>query len=530
MQVGDGRAGAHRPRRHLEGVGQRRGRAEAQAGCDPTVATHPDDVAHVVHRVRRPVPHVERVHPVVGVRGAVEVDVPGVVGELLLVLLTDDRRIGRLGEDLLVEIDVRRVVQLVEALVERVVEDHRSSAPHHRVVAVGVEVVAQPHAGREDRVHRAVDVVGPEVGHPHHQHVGVAVDLHELLAVHLLQRALVDGLDLAGVDAGQAVGRPQVVEELVPQPVGSQRQTTSHRQHRGLVAHRPLPLALHQEVVGLGEDVVVEGGLDLEDLDVLLDHPPDPPRRVVHRRLLVVHERPGGHHRGGVVVVAQRAVRRQPDADRLVAAVHRDEVDVHVDEQVGLGGPLADLDVLALVGRAQVGEVVAVLGVEVVELALRVEGAEDPLPHDVLQLRGGHPPVQRVGRDDLDVVDAGRRGQGQHLLDDPLADVGSAHRRQRQRQVVEGDREPHPGEEQLRQRVGVRRVQQRVEDRALDVGDRGQRLRRVDHPGAEGEGLEPEAESLVDDQGRGPVVDLEDESGTTHAVHLIGSSWGRRPP
>ena len=74
-------------------------------------------------------------------------------------------------------------------------------------------------------------------------------------------------------------------------------------------------------------------------------------------RLRVVHERARVHHRLGVVVVAQALVRRQPDRHRLVAAVHRHQVDVDVDEQVGLGRPPVDLDVLALVGEADVEQV-----------------------------------------------------------------------------------------------------------------------------------------------------------------------------
>ena len=53
------------------------------------------------------------------------------------------------------------------------------------------------------------------------------------------------------------------------------------------------------------------------------------------------------------------------------------------------------------------GEVVAVLRVEVVEQALGIEGAEDPLADDVLELVGGHPTVQCVRGDQLDVADAG---------------------------------------------------------------------------------------------------------------------------
>ena len=101
-------------------------------------------------------------------------------------------------------------------------------------------------------------------------------------------------------------------------------------------------------------------------------------------------------------------------------------------------------------------------------------------------------------------------------------DVRRAHRRQRQRDVVEGDRQLHPREQQLRQRVHVLRVQQRVLDRLVDVRHGRQRLRRVDDAGAEREALQPEAEALVDDQRRGAVVHVEDETGATHRV-LLGS-------
>ena len=45
-------------------------------------------------------------HAVVGVAVAVQVDVPLVLGELLLVLLLEFDRIGRLGKELLEEVDV----------------------------------------------------------------------------------------------------------------------------------------------------------------------------------------------------------------------------------------------------------------------------------------------------------------------------------------------------------------------------------------------------------------------------------------
>jgi hypothetical protein len=207
-----------------------------------------------------------------------------------------------------------------------------------------------------------------------------------------------------------------------------------------------------------------------------------------------------------------------------VAAVHRHQVDVDVDQQVRLGGPAVDLDVLAVLGDPDVQQVVVVLGVVVGELALREERPEHPLTDDVAQLLRGHPAVQRVRRDQLDVVDAGVGGHLQHLLDDALTHVGLAHRRQRERDVVEGDGQPHPGAQQLGQRLAALRVQQRVADRALDVGQPGQRLRRVDDAGAGREALQPEALALVHHERWGAVVDLEHEAWTGHALLLSSIS------
>ena len=113
----------------------------------------------------------------------------------------------------------------------------------------------------------------------------------------------------------------------------------------------------------------------------------------------------------------------------------------------------------------------------------RLEGVVDAVADGVAQLGLGHPPVQGEGADQVDVVDAGLGGEVEHGLDDPLADVGPAHLRQRQADVVEGDRQLHPGEQQRRQRVLVDRVEQGVADGAVDVVERRQRLGRVDRRG-----------------------------------------------
>ena len=51
----------------IQGVAQRRGCPEAQAGNGLAIAADEDHVAEVIHGVRGPVPHVERVYAVVRV-------------------------------------------------------------------------------------------------------------------------------------------------------------------------------------------------------------------------------------------------------------------------------------------------------------------------------------------------------------------------------------------------------------------------------------------------------------------------------
>ena len=291
------------------------------------------------------------------------------------------------------------------------------------------------------------------------------------------------------------------------------------RQIGRAVAGVPLPLALRQEAAErLGERVGVERGLDLEDLRaVVAHHLAHPPVALVELGAVLVHERMRRLHRLRVVMVAERAVRGEAGGRRLPAAVHGDQVDVDVDEQVGLGGPLVDLDLLTLRGRAEEGEVVGILGVVLVEESAWFERVVDPVAERVAQFELVHPAVQRERADDVDVVDAGVRGHGQHLLHDALTDVGPLHLRQRQAHVVERDGQLHPGEQQRRQRVHVDRVEQAVADGAVDVVDRVVRFGGVDHPAAVGgELLEAEPFAVPEQRRRRRTVDVEYESRTGH--------------
>ena len=157
---------------------------------------------------------------------------------------------------------------------------------------------------------------------------------------------------------------------------------------------------LDEEVERRRERVGVQRGLDLEHLDAGVDeHLAHPPVALVQLRAVLVHEAVAGLHGRRVVVVAQAAVAGQAGGRRLPPAVHGDEVDVDVDEQVRRRRPLVDLDLLAVLGRAEVQQVVGVLGVVLAEHAARLEGVVDPVADGVAQLGLGHPPVQGEGAD-----------------------------------------------------------------------------------------------------------------------------------
>ncbi len=420
---------------------------------------------------------------VVGVRGAIQVPVPVILGVLLLPLLRHHVRVAGVGEHLFEEVDVAGVMHRVELVGRRVGENHHAPLAHERLAAVLIEEVAEARAHDEDRVHDRVHVVGADVGDAHGEDVGLALDLDELLVVHVLRRDLVDGLDLAALDAGHLVRRFDAVEDLAGGPCRQPRHRLGGAEIERPILGVPLPLPLRQELERLREHVGVQRGLDLEHLGpVIAHHLAHAPCALVKLGGVLVHERVRRLHRGRVVVMAQRAVAGEADGGRLPAAVHGDEVDVDVDEQVGLGGSLVDLDLFALVGRSEEGEVVRILGIVLVQQSTRLEGVVDPIAEGVAQFEFVHPPVQCERSDDVDVVDAGVGGHREHLLDDPLAQVGPAHLRQWQRHVVERDRELHAGEQQRWQRVHVDRVEQRRADGAVDVVDGVVRFRCVDHP------------------------------------------------
>ena len=323
----------------LEGVVHRRRRREAETSHGPCVTADDDHPPAVLHPVGAPIPHVEGVDAVIGVARAVEVPVPLVGGVLLLPLLRHLVRIGGVGENLLEEVDVARMVDRVEVPRRRVGHDHHASLAHERLAPVQVEEVPQPGAHHEDRVHDRVHVVGADVGDPHREDVGLPADLDELLLVDVLCGDLVHRLDLTGVDAGHLVRRLDRVEDLPRQPGGRAGERLGSGQVGGAIACRPFPFPLGEEVERRGEGVGVDRRLDLEDRrTVSAHHLAHPPVALVQLAAVLVHERVARLHRLRVVVVAEGPVRGEAGGSRFPAAIHRHHVDVDVDEQVALGG------------------------------------------------------------------------------------------------------------------------------------------------------------------------------------------------
>src|SRR6266851_666867 len=256
---------------HLERILERGRALEAEAMDDLAVAADDDDVARVLHRMRGPIPRVERVGAVVRVRLAVELPEPWVLGETQLVFGLDLDRLRRVGQDLVVEVDVARVLDGVELVAAGVREDGHSPLSEHWLVSVEIEQIAQPHADDQHRVHRRVDVVRPEVRHADRDDVGLALDAYRDLIADGLERFLMHRVDLARVDAGQAVRRAHGMEDVALERRRREVGELLHAQEHRLVLRGPVGFALLHEVGDGRKSVVVDRGLDMEDAHRVFD-------------------------------------------------------------------------------------------------------------------------------------------------------------------------------------------------------------------------------------------------------------------
>ena len=107
-----------------------------------------------------------------------------------------------------------------------------------------------------------------------------------------------------------------------------------YRQESRLVGRRPVGLALLHEIGHRREAVVVDGRLDVEDADCVFNQLALADAGVVQRGVGRVHVRPRSQQGLDVVVRAYAAVAAKAGGHRLVAAIHRDQRQVDVDNQV----------------------------------------------------------------------------------------------------------------------------------------------------------------------------------------------------
>jgi hypothetical protein len=192
-----------------------------------------------------------------------------------------------------------------------------------------------------------------------------------------------------------------------------------------------------------------------------------------------------------------------------VAAVHRHEVEVHVDRQIALGDAAIHLDQLAVRRVPEDDHAVRIAAVVVVE-AIRPVLAPHLLADHPLDLGIGHPAVEAERDDDVNVVDAVVGEHLAHDLEHELPDIGRAHDRQRHRDVIDRDRDLHPRRQHRVQRIGVLGMVQRVADRRARVRHAGHRPFRVDDTRPDREILDQEVLAVEHDPRCGVGVDRDD--------------------
>ena len=219
-----------------------------------------------------------------------------------------------------------------------------------------------------------------------------------------------------------------------------------------------------------------------------------------------------------VVVVAHAAVAHQAGRGRLVAAVHGHQVDVDVDEEVGLGHPPVDFDVLALVGLTDHDEAGRVLGVVLQQGAVGREGVENP--------------VAEAWRNSASVMRRCRPRAAIRTTSSTPASAAMSRTASMTRWRLSGRRIGGSGRERSSKaivsripansssgsgRLSPSGLEQGPADGGVRVSERGQRFRGVHDPASfRRQAFQPEALPVPDKHGGSGTVDFENEPGTGH--------------
>src|SRR4030095_2412032 len=118
------------------------------------------------------------------------------------------------------------------------------------------------------------------------------------------------------------------------------------------------------------------------------------------------------------------------------------EIDVYVDYEVAFSSASIEYEWFFVLGFANLDETVGPFGVVVV-VTIRIVIGEDARTGHALHFPLGHLPVQRVGDDDVYVVDTMPREHVENDLENGLTNVRRGHWRKRQTDVVNRNRDLH---------------------------------------------------------------------------------------
>ena len=222
----------------------------------------------------------------------------------------------------------------VELIPARVREDGDATLSEDRLVAIEVEQVAEAHADDQHRIHRRVDVVRTEVGHADRDDVRLPLDANAYLVSHRFQCLFVHRIDLAGMHASQPIRRAHGVEDIALECGRRHVGDLLHAEEHRLILGGPVRLAFLHEVGDRWKSVVVDSRLDVKDADCVLDQLTLPYTGVMQGGVRRVHVRERAHQCLHVVMDTDSAIGGETSGHRLVAAVHRHQRQVHVDDEV----------------------------------------------------------------------------------------------------------------------------------------------------------------------------------------------------
>ncbi len=148
---------------------------------------------------------------------------------------------------------------------------------------------------------------------------------------------------------------------------------------------------------------------------------------VVELRFRRIHVPVGVEDGLRLVVIRQATIITKAHRHRFVAAVHGHEVDIDVDDEVALARAPVDADFLPVARLAETHETVGLFGVVAV-VTIGIERVCDFTTHHPAHLGFGHLPMEGVGNDDVDVVDAVVGQKLEHYFERGLTGIGGHHR------------------------------------------------------------------------------------------------------